>query len=52
VRLLNAVGVGAGDKPVPLKPIVVVPLVAELVVTVNWPVAVPETAGLNSTVTL
>lgn len=43
---LNALG---ATVPVPLRPITAVPLVEELLVMVNCPVAVPATAGLNCT---
>lgn len=42
----------AAAAPVPLKPITALPLVAESLVIVNWPVAAPEAAGLNCTLKL
>jgi hypothetical protein len=38
--------------PVPVRPTVAVASVAELLVTVNWPDAAPEAAGLNFTLTV
>jgi hypothetical protein len=51
VSALSAGGVAVAV-PVPLKPTTAVPLLEELLVTVNWPVAVPDETGLNCTFTL